>query len=82
MTTEIVMSVLDSAIQNQQPTDGLIIQTDLSSQYTSADFEEALRMNKMTHSYSRKGTLRLFLYRIISRGIEERRSLSNDLSFV
>lgn len=53
MTTEIVMSVLDSAIQNQQPTDGLIIQTDLSSQYTSADFEEALRMNKMTHSYSR-----------------------------
>ncbi|AOM35581.1 TPA: DDE-type integrase/transposase/recombinase [Enterococcus faecium] len=57
MTTEIVMSVLDSAIQNQQPTDGLIIQTDLSSQYTSADFEEALRMNKMTHSYSRKGTL-------------------------
>lgn len=62
MTTEIVMSVLDSAIQNQQPTDGLIIQTDLSSQYTSADFEEALRMNKMTHSYSRKGTLYDYSY--------------------
>lgn len=56
MTTEIVRSALDSAIQNQQPTDGLIIQTDLGSQYTSADFEEALRTNKMTHSYSRKGT--------------------------
>ncbi|EOA2478872.1 DDE-type integrase/transposase/recombinase [Enterococcus faecalis] len=62
MTTEIVMCVLDSAIQNQQPTDGLIIQTDLSSQYTSADFEEALRMNKMTHSYSRKWTLYDYSY--------------------
>ncbi|MGM0112136.1 hypothetical protein IGI52_002466 [Enterococcus sp. DIV0187] len=56
MTTEIVMSALESAIQEQQPTDGLIIQTDLGSQYTSTDFEKALRENKMTHSYSRKGT--------------------------
>lgn len=56
MTTEIVMGALNSAIQNQQPTDGLIIQTELGSQYTSADFEKALRKNKMTHSYSRKGT--------------------------
>lgn len=56
MTTGIVMSVLDSAIQNQQPTDGLIIQTDLGSQYTSSDFEKALCKNKMTHYYSRKGT--------------------------
>ncbi|WP_416244330.1 IS3 family transposase [Enterococcus faecalis] len=56
MTTEIVMNALESAIQNQQPTDGLIIQTDLGSQYTSSDFEEALRTNKITHSYSRKGT--------------------------
>lgn len=56
MTTEIVMSALDSAIKEQQPTDGLIIQTDLGSQYTSIDFEKALRKNKMTHSYSRKGT--------------------------
>lgn len=55
MTTEIVMSALNSAIQTQQPTDGLIIQTDLGSQYTSSDFEKALRENKMTHSYSRKG---------------------------
>lgn len=49
------MSALNSAIQTQQPTDGLIIQTDLGSQYTSSDFEKALRENKMTHSYSRKG---------------------------
>ena len=49
MTTEIVMSALDSAIQNQQPTDELIIQTDLGSQYTSFDFEEAMRTNKMMH---------------------------------
>lgn len=56
MTTEIVMSALESAVQEQQPADGLIIQTDLGSQYTSTDFEKALRENKMTHSYSRKGT--------------------------
>ncbi|WP_445450966.1 DDE-type integrase/transposase/recombinase [Enterococcus faecalis] len=50
------MSALDSAIQSQQPTARLIIQTDLDSQYTSSDFEKELRKNKMTHSYSRKGT--------------------------
>lgn len=50
------VTTLDSAIQNQQPTDGLIIQTDLGSQYTISDFKKALQKNKMTHSYSRKGT--------------------------
>ncbi|WP_438782218.1 transposase [Enterococcus sp. DIV0187] len=57
MITGIVMSALKSAIQEQQPTDRLIIQTDLGSQYTSIDFEKALGENKMVHSYSRKGTL-------------------------
>lgn len=47
MTTEIVMSALDSAIQHQQPTDGLIIQTDLGSQYTRFEEQDA-------NSYSRK----------------------------
>lgn len=56
MTTEIVMEVLDSAIHVKQPTDGLIIQTDLGSQYVNFNFEEALRKNKMTHSHSRKRT--------------------------
>lgn len=56
MTMEIVMSALESAIREQQPTDGLIIQTDLGSQYTSTDFEKTQRENKITHSYSRKGT--------------------------
>ena len=50
------MSALVSAIQNQQTTDVLIIQTDLGSQYTISDSEKALCKNKTTHSYSRKGT--------------------------
>lgn len=56
MTTEIVMSALKKAIKDQQPPKELIIQTDLGSQYTSIDFEEALKTNEIIHSYSRKGT--------------------------
>ena len=43
MTTELVLQALTNAIDVQQPDDGLILHTDLGSQYTSEDFEKALK---------------------------------------
>lgn len=39
----------------QQPEDGLILHTDLGSQYTSEDFEKAVKVARFEHSFSRKG---------------------------
>lgn len=55
MTVELVNQALSNAINVQQPKEGLIIHTDLGSQYTSKDFEEAVKEAKMKHSFSRKG---------------------------
>lgn len=55
MTTEIVEKALDEAILNRAIEHGLILHTDLGSQYTSNDYEEKLKELGITHSYSRKG---------------------------
>lgn len=55
MTTELVLRALANAIDVQQPEEGLILHTDLGSQYTSEDFEEALNVAKIEQSFSRKG---------------------------
>lgn len=54
MTTELVLQALTNAIDVQQPDDGLILHTDLGSQYTSEDFEKVVKAAKIEHSFSRK----------------------------
>lgn len=55
MTTEIVEKALDDAILNRNIGEGLVLHTDLGSQYTSNEYEEKLKNLGITHSYSRKG---------------------------
>lgn len=55
MTTELVLQALANAVDVQQPAEGLILHTDLGSQYTSEDFEKALQEAKIKQSFSRKG---------------------------
>lgn len=55
MTNDIVLDALNDALHNQKIKTGLIIQTDLGSQYTSHEFEQILVKQGIVHSYSRKG---------------------------
>lgn len=55
MTTEIVLQALENAVQAQQPGPGLIVHTDLGTQYTSEAFQERLKKYEMIPSFSRKG---------------------------
>ncbi len=55
MPTEIVLEALENAIQAQNPKPGLIVHTDLGTQYTSEAFQERLKKYKMIPSFSRKG---------------------------
>ncbi|WP_425431906.1 IS3 family transposase [Gracilibacillus ureilyticus] len=55
MTTELVLEALENAVQAQKPEPGLIIHTDLGTQYTSEAFQEQLKNHEMIASFSRKG---------------------------
>jgi putative transposase len=55
MTTALVLHALENAISIQQPKPGLILHTDLGSQYTSEEFGRALKEQEMIPSFSRKG---------------------------
>lgn len=55
MTTEIVEKALNDALLNRTIGKGLILHTDLGSQYTSNEYEEKLKAVNIRHSYSRKG---------------------------
>ena len=55
MTTEIVEKALGEALLNRNIDNGLILHTDLGSQYTSNEYEEKLKGLNISHSYSRKG---------------------------
>lgn len=55
MTTELVLHALDNALSVQQPEPGLILHTDLGSQYTSEEFGQALKEHEIIPSFSRKG---------------------------
>jgi putative transposase len=55
MTTEMVLHALDNAVFIQQPGPGLILHTDLGSQYTREDFGQALKEQEIIPSFSRKG---------------------------
>lgn len=55
MTTELVLEALENAVNAQKPGPGLIVHTDLGTQYTSEAFQERLKKYEMIPSFSRKG---------------------------
>ncbi|MFT8391882.1 MAG: IS3 family transposase [Sporolactobacillus sp.] len=55
MTTELAVKALENACIHQNPGPGLILHTDLGSQYTSTEFEKVVQKKQMTHSFSKKG---------------------------
>lgn len=56
MTVDFVLKTLNQAKQRYDIPEGMILHTDLGRQYTSLEYEEWLSINKIRHSYSRKGT--------------------------
>ncbi|KKB33187.1 Mobile element protein [Bacillus thermotolerans] len=55
MTTDLVLQALHNAVTTQNPEPGLILHTDLGTQYTSEAFENALKAYEIKQSFSRKG---------------------------
>jgi putative transposase len=55
MTTELVLQALHNAVSTQKPAPGLLIHTDLGTQYTSEAFTKSIQSYGMTQSFSRKG---------------------------
>ncbi|MEI4800912.1 integrase core domain-containing protein [Bacillus sp. FJAT-51639] len=55
MTTNLVVKVLESAYYTQTPSEGLILHTDLGTQYTSQEFQTLLTNYKIKPSFSKKG---------------------------
>jgi putative transposase len=55
MPIELFLQALNNAVSIQQPGPGLILHTDLSSQYTSEDFSQELKEQENIPSFSRKG---------------------------
>ena len=55
INAELAVKALDNACLNVKKTEGVIIQSDLGSQYTSTLFEAKLARYKIRHSYSKKG---------------------------
>jgi len=55
MTAEMAVKAIENACINVKETTGIILHSDLGTQYTSRLFEDCLLSRKMNHSYSRKG---------------------------
>ena len=55
MTAELALKAVQNACLNVPKPEGIILQSDLGSQYTSEVFEKYLAKNKIRHSFSRKG---------------------------
>lgn len=55
MTAELAVEALNNAILTQGTDKGLIVHTDLGSQYISNEFENKLNSFCIEHSYSKKG---------------------------
>lgn len=56
MTVDCVLQTFNQAKQRYHIPEGMILHTDLGSQYTAIEVENWLENNKIRHSYSRKGT--------------------------
>lgn len=55
ITAELALQAVKNAVLNVKDTEGIILHSDLGSQYTSQLFEEYLAEHKFKHSFSRKG---------------------------
>ena len=55
MTAELALKAVQNACLNVPNPEGIILQSDLGTQYTSEVFEKYLAKNKIRHSFSRKG---------------------------
>ena len=55
MTAELAVKAVENACLNVRETKGIILHSDLGSQYTSQAFEDCLSGKEILHSYSRKG---------------------------
>ena len=55
MTADLALEAVKNACLNVSDTDGIILHSDLGSQYTSDLFEKYMRSNGFVHSFSRKG---------------------------
>ena len=55
MTTELAIEAVKNACLNVKNTKGIILHSDLGSQYTSDLFENYLNKKGIRHSFSRKG---------------------------
>ena len=55
MTAELVVKSLENARLNVKSTKGIILHSDLGTQYTSQKFQELISKKEMIHSFSRKG---------------------------
>lgn len=55
MTAELVVKSLENAYLNVKSTKGIILHSDLGTQYTSQTFQELISKKEMIHSFSRKG---------------------------
>ncbi|MBE5915334.1 MAG: IS3 family transposase [Pseudobutyrivibrio ruminis] len=55
ITAELATQALKNALLNVKDTKGIIIHSDLGSQYTSDEFESYVLSKKMINSFSRKG---------------------------
>ncbi|WP_154442265.1 IS3 family transposase, partial [Tissierella pigra] len=53
--TTLAIKALDNVYILQKPAEGLILHSDLGSQYTSYEFGEYVKKHKITHSFSGKG---------------------------
>lgn len=57
MTAELALKVVENVCLNVKNTDGIILHSDLGSQYTSDLFESYLKKYKIKHLFSRKRCL-------------------------
>ena len=55
ITAELAVQAVKNACLNIPDTEGIILHSDLGSQYTSDEFENYLKLQGMLHSFSRKG---------------------------
>ena len=55
ITAELATQAVKNACLNIPDTEGIILHSDLGSQYTSDEFENYLKSQGMLHSFSRKG---------------------------
>lgn len=55
MTSELAVQAVKNACLNVKETEGILLHSDLGSQYTSQAFDEYLSSKKIRHSFSRKG---------------------------